>query len=544
LDQEQEWFRHTGTLHLFAVSGLNLAMLGVFLSGLARLFCVGPRVAALGVVPLLTLYALVTGGSPSCVRALVMSVMGVMVCWIGRPARALNSLGTAAFLLLLWDGNVLFRPAFQLSFWLVVVLASLVHPIARIVRRWAEPDPLLPRVYWTTPHTTRIRLWRPVADAAAVSVAAWGASLPAAVFLFHEITPVALLANLLLTPLAFCTLALGFLALFASPLGWIFHPASVVTPALNQINGLCANGVLGIVRFCGALPGAHSALADPWRRVPEFTVFDVGEGAAVMVRCGSSTVLLDCGREEQVRRILQPALRLYGIGALDLWLLSHGDVNHVGGGRLLLEELPVRGVVLPLPRDRSMVRRRLEEWLLQRPLIHTQRVSAGWKCDVASGGTLEVLYPPPDVRASLSDDRALVVRWSSPQGSLLYTADAGFPTELWLLSHCADKLASDIWVRGHHDRERTGLDDFVRMVSPRVIVLGYSGMKGRPASDEQWAQKWIREGKAVFFQKKSGAVEGFWRGNRWEVRGFCGGEASFRPAAAEGPSPREAPRSR
>lgn len=541
LEREQAWFRHTGTLHLFAVSGLNLAMLATFLLAVARIFLVEPRVAFVGVVPVLVLYAGIAGGSASCVRALVMSILGLLVCWVGRPAVALNSLAAAALVLLAWDGNLLFRPGFLLSFWMVLVLTCLAGPLQSRMRRWGEPDVLLPRAYWERRDWVQARVWRPVADALAVSVVAWGAGLPAAVLLFHEITPVAVLANLLLMPLAFGILALGFLALFASALGWVFLPSAELTPVLNRINGQCAEGVLSIVRVCSGLPGAHWALGDMLRRVPDFTVLDVGQGAAVLVRGGRRAFLLDCAREEQVRGIVQPALRVYGIGALEGLVLSHGDVNHVGGGRVLLEDMPVRRVVLPVLADRSQARRQVEDWLWNHPQIATQRVGAGWQWELEGGCRLEVLYPPPDLRAALADDKGLVVRWSCPGGSLLYTADAGFPTERWLLQNCADRLASDIWVRGQHARETTGMEDFVRAVSPRVIVAGDAGgILRRPspvASGGAFSQA------LVFSQAQTGAVEGFWTGGGCWVRGFCGGSArvDFKRGKAAGAEDEEKP---
>jgi ComEC/Rec2-related protein len=538
LEQEQEWFRQTGTLHLFAVSGLNLAMLATFLMAVTRVCFLGPRVVPVVVAPVLVVYAAVTGGSASCVRALVMSLMGLLAVCVGRSPVTLNSLGAAALVLLVWDGNVLFRPAFQLSFWMVLALSWVSGTLGRQLRNWARPDVLLPRAYWSAWQNTRMRLWQPVADALAVSLGAWIAGLPAAVLLFHELAPVAILANLLLTPLAFGILALGFTALFASPLGRFSDNLSGATPLLNRMNGHCADAVLWGVRFCSALPGAHWVIGEPWREPPDFIVFDVGEGAAVMVRFGATAFLLDCAREEQVRTVLLPAFRLYGLGELAGLILSHGDVHHVGGGIFLMEQLAVRSVVLPAVGDRSTARRRVEDWLGRHAGTAVERVSAGWGRQIGPGHTLEVLYPPADLRAALSDDKGLVIRWVSPHGSLLYTADAGFPTELWLLRNCADRLAADVWVRGQHGREKTGLEDFVRAVSPRVIVAGVPGRRAPRGSQQGWADPWFREGRTVFLQKDSGAVEGFWNGKRWDVRGFCSGPVrATPPEEAEGPGP-------
>src|SRR5262249_9398774 len=74
-EEMKDLFRVTGTLHLFAVSGLNVAMLAVIVSTALRLAGVGRRILPLLVIPVLIFYALVTGLSASCVRATIMGIV-------------------------------------------------------------------------------------------------------------------------------------------------------------------------------------------------------------------------------------------------------------------------------------------------------------------------------------------------------------------------------------------------------------------------------------------------------------------------------------
>jgi len=516
--EARPWFRDTGTLHLFAVSGLNLSMLAGFVVWILRLIGVGPHGRALGALPLLLSYGIVTGLGPSCVRALVMSGMLLAVVWTGRPSIALNSLGAAALLLLGFDGNVLFQGGFQLSFGLVLTLAFCAGPMAGWIHGLWEPDPLLPRRLWNARQRGLLACMRPVSNACSATLVTWLAGLPWSIFLFRQVTPVALVANLVAVPVAFLNLALGFLALLCAPLGSL-------TPALNRANAACAEALLDFVRWASALPGGHYPVGDPFTRTPNLTVFDLGEGGAVFLREKGRVWLLDCGSEKQAASVIQPALQAYGISRLDGLLLSHGDAAHIGGALGVWDALRPDKVVEGVLPDRSTARSRVRQWL-DACGGSMRGVGAGDVWEEAPGCRMEVLYPPAGLRAAVADDKGLVVRWSTPEWSVLYTADAGFPTESWLLENARDRLRSDVWVRGSHGRESTGGETFVRSVGARLIVVA-GARGGRGGTDGQrtrrWAERWRDEGVAVWLQEEGGGGEG-WSGRGGRFKGICGGQ--------------------
>jgi ComEC/Rec2-related protein len=516
--EARDWFRDTGTLHLFAVSGLNLSMLAGFVAWILRLSGVGPHGRALGTLPLLLCYGIVTGLGPSCVRALVMSGMLLAVVWTDRPATALNSLGAAALLLLALDGNVLFQGGFQLSFGLVLTLAFCAAPVAKRMHGLWEPDALLPRRLWNARQRGLLACMRPVSNAFSATLVTWLAGLPWSVVLFRQVTPVALFANLFAVPVAFLNLSLGFLALLCAPFGSI-------TPALNRANAACAEALLDFVHWAGALPGGHWPVGDPFAQTPNLTVFDTGEGGAVLLRDRGRVWLLDCGSEKQAASVILPALQGYGITRLDGLLLSHGDASHIGGALGIWEALRPGRVVEGVLPDRSPARRRLHQWL-EACGGSVRGLGTGDAWEEAPGCRMEVLYPPPGLRAAVADDKGLVVRWSTPEWSVLYTADAGFPTESWLLENARERLRSDVWVRGSHGREATGGEAFVRSVGARLIVVA-GARGGRGGADGQrlrrWAERWRADGVAVWLQAECGAVEG-WSGSRSRFRGICGGQ--------------------
>ncbi len=144
-DEIEEQFQQTGTLHLFAVSGLNVAIVAQLLwviGSAARL----PRRWAIGlIIPALFFYAAVTGLNASSIRAALMAAFILGGFFVDRRVLPGNSVAAAAVLVLCFDTNQLFSTGFQLSFAVVIAILLLGQPLFKFLVRWSEPDPFLPK---------------------------------------------------------------------------------------------------------------------------------------------------------------------------------------------------------------------------------------------------------------------------------------------------------------------------------------------------------------------------------------------------------------
>ena len=144
-DEIEEQFQQTGTLHLFAVSGLNVAIVAQLLWIIAIAARIPRRWAIALIIPALFFYAAVTGLNTSSVRAAVMGAILLGGFFVDRKVLPGNSVAAAAFLILCFDTNQLFSTGFQLSFAVVLAIILLADPLYRFLIRWWEPDPFLPR---------------------------------------------------------------------------------------------------------------------------------------------------------------------------------------------------------------------------------------------------------------------------------------------------------------------------------------------------------------------------------------------------------------
>jgi competence protein ComEC len=242
-DEEQALIT-TGTVHLVAISGFKLSLLAAGLEAiglwlLRRTTGRAPITFAVTVVVLTTMagYTLMTGASPSAVRAAMMAGAALLAALVGRPREQLAALALAVFAIVLIRPFELQDGGFQLSCLSVLGIALLGEPLNP--RRWIEP----------VPGTTQ-PVVAAAGRAAAVSLAATAFDLPVLAGSFHIVSLVAPLANLLGMPLLGPIMILGGLgALFGSLVPVL--GALLLWPAWA-----CVSLLEGIVRLSASLPYA------------------------------------------------------------------------------------------------------------------------------------------------------------------------------------------------------------------------------------------------------------------------------------------------
>ena len=205
-DEVSEPFMRSGTMHIFAISGLHIALIAGILVNLLRVLRV-PR-AACGpvIIPLLWFYTAATGWQPSAIRSTIMMSIVIGGWALSRPIDLLNSLAGAAFIILLGDPQQLFQAGFQLSFFVVLSIALFLPPLEKARLRLLQTDPFLPpelRPRWQRRLDLPVRF---VTTSLATSLAAWLGSLPLVAYYFHLFTPVSLLANVVIVPISGVTL--------------------------------------------------------------------------------------------------------------------------------------------------------------------------------------------------------------------------------------------------------------------------------------------------------------------------------------------------
>ncbi len=491
-------FRNSGTLHIFSVSGTHVAMVASILWVLLRVAGVPRRWAILALLPAIFGYTWISGNSPPALRSAWMASVFLGAFVFRRRPDLLNSLGLVLFIMLMWDGNLLFQPGVQLSYGVVVAIALGTDWASRAFA-WLAQSPL----YQPTTLLTRFQnLWlksrRYLAQSLTVSLAALVGSTPLTIYHFGLVTPIALLANLVLMPLVFVLLAVAMLAA-------ALYPISPKAACLvNRANAVVANACASSAAIMAAIPGGHFNVRHSKQPFLLVYALDRGAAAACFATSDSGAVLLDCGDPFGFKRRLLPSLRQLGV-APDSVVLSHPDGRHLGGGAQVWAAFPIRQVLLPVGRARSPA---YQAWLNDAPKdgIHTLQAAATAALPLPDGATLEILYAPdPASTVTRADERVAIYRLHWHGWKILFTSDAGMGTETKMLAQGGD-LSADVIIAGRHQSDLSLSDAFLENVHPAAIIASNAEFPIEERLPPQQAAFWRASGIHVFDQEASGAV--------------------------------------
>jgi len=552
-----EPFMRSGTMHIFAISGLHIALIAGILVGLMRVLRVRRNWCGCVAIPLLWFYTAATGWQPSAIRAsLMMSIIIGGWAW-KRPSDLLNSLAAAAFIILLCDPLQLFGASFQLSFLVVLSIALLVPRLEAARDRLLRIDPLLP-----TDLLPRWQRWlraslRVLTTSLAVSLAAWLGSLPLTAQYFHLISPVTLLANLCIVPLSSLALAANLGSIFCGPwLPWLtewfnysgwwwMHCMVRISEWTTLLPGaywyVRAPSGLSVAAYCLVLVGVMSRGILPVKRRgwtlaaaatlaglcscqwlmaqcrATLTVIPVNGGMATYFRdpLGHAGWLMDGGVTNSVEFITKPFLRAQGVSRLPALILTHGDLRHIGGAGLIAEMFHAETILTSPVRFRSPTYRRLTQEFAQRPQW-VQKISSGNQL-----GAWTVRHPAAQDRFSRADDAALVLAGNIHGSRVLLLSDLGSAGQRALLDRTAD-LRAEVVVTGLPGQEEPLSEALLDAIQPRLIVVVDSEFPASERAGPKLKARLAQRNTPVIYTRSTGAVTFEFHRSGWEARTMNG----------------------
>lgn len=577
-------FATAGLTHVVAISGWNIAIVAALVAAMARPLERRPGgrwTTALVAASTVGGYVLLTGASPSVVRAALMAGAMLVARLGGSRAHAASALGLAALLMLLVAPAVLWDVGFQLS---LLATGGLIWFGGAVERR-------LPG--WPS--------W--IREPVALTLAAQLTTLPVILINFERLSVVAPLANVLVVP--FVPIAMLFSAI-ASIVGMIVAavPLPVIGDTVTWFAGGAAWVVLWVIIRLGVavatLPYAAVDVSIPppiavawlpilglasWAlgtsttsdRSPDertagaaarfaqrilrplpvalvlvgillaitiasrpdgrlhVTTLDIGQGDAILIEAPSgSTMLVDGGPD--------PELTLRRLGAnlpfftrrIDLLVLSHPHQDHVAGLVEVLARFRVGGVLhAGIAFENPAFDRLVTDASMEQVPVALARAGQNYTLDATT--SIEVVYPSQtDAAAPLPEGDinngsvVLVVRHGA--FAALLTGDAEAPVEAALLSRGLPRV--DLLKIGHHGSHSSTTPGFLDAVRPGIAVIssGEGNEYGHPAP-ETLATLASRPGIAVYRTDLHGDVEVETDGRTYRVRTDAGWSA---PRAVHG----------
>jgi ComEC/Rec2-related protein len=488
-------FKLTGTMHLFAVSGLHVGMLAVIIWFFLKMLRLPRWSAVLVTIPLLFFYVAITGFRIGSLRAAFMSSLFLIGFLVSRRPQMINSLAAAAFCLLLSQTNLLFSIGWQFSFCVVFSILFLATPFQKILHPLYKHDPFLPKRIITPFQKWRYDLCHHLSQLVAVSAAAWIGSLLPTLFYFHLLSFSSLVANVLAVPIAFLILALAVLAVLVAP----FFPW--VAPVFNNSNWLCSKALLMVVHGCSLLPLSSFSVGFSMNRSPKLTIFDFPSAQAAMLQADGRGWMINAGSSKNGIHTLLPFFAENGISALQGIVITEKRAATIGGLAPLLEEIQPSSFFSSEEKGNSFVfkhfLRKLGESGRQLTVLRE-----GDQLNFSPSCSAEVLYPPAG-----SSDSALVLKFHLGKASLLWIPNSSVSLQTWLLEHSSlEKLHATILL--FPSMEKKMEEDFIKAVAPRCVILGNDPFKKHHSSPsfQELESSLYGSGITVLDQVQTGAI--------------------------------------
>lgn len=545
-DEEYRSYVISGTAHILSVSGVHVGIIFVTASFALSLVVKDRRWRALCIMAVVVLFALTAGARPAVVRATLMVIVYLAADVLQREPDPPTALAIAAVCLLVGNPDTLFNLSFMLSF---LSVASILVFEPRI-RAWIYDAPgavrrgrFILRTFSTlgvplsvgSQLTSKRWFWsfqNLFVHLVSVSLAAQLLPFPASVRYFHVLSLAAPLTNMIVVPLT--GLALWLCALTSASLLVSSHLASLfghaLAPVVDAIHwvresvasthhshlALTSPTAFAMICYWGgilALAGtpviprrsARFALAaalfaamaigwSPLRLQPMVAFLDVGHGDAAFIRSpGGSTVLIDGGSANEFRdvgaQIIAPFLWANHVKRLDHVVVSHTDIDHIGGLFHVVETFPVGEVLMPgvaidKPEEMAFLALCMKQNVPVRRLYRGDAVAL-------DGALLEVLHPPKGWDPGDSDnDGCLVLRMEWDGVRVLFTGDIETRAEKQIAMF---DCHADVLKAPHHGSKTSSSERFLDAVGPQHCMVSTGELSGRdivsPIVLERYAER-------------------------------------------------------
>jgi competence protein ComEC len=512
-------FSSTGLAHLLSISGTHFGLLAFIVLVVIRtiikhfsikfltrmtLYVTPTQIAIVLTLPILILYALISGSSTPTVRSLIMVFIYMTALFLGRRGQWLNSLSIAAFIILLWRPGALLELSFQLSFLAVLSIGYVLEHVPQMTDDRTKNNYFKQFIN---------KSFEKVKTTILMTIAAVLGTAPIVAIVFKQFPLISPLTNLIVTPLVcFVILPLGFFT------GFIALLFDIQSMPLNGMTDAVTHFALKLIQTFSNIPYSNvhvqnlsfvmivlyyvsllfivkNKVVHPWRFVPfilvvcvylitpymtednlKITFLDVGQGDASFVELPDKKIMLIDGGlydTDMGRRVVAPFLWSRGVRSIDYLVLSHPHPDHYGGFIYIMDNFDVGEIWLNgrTSQESGKLFQKIKERKIPGKILRRGDVLE------TKGYRIYVFHPYDEFHAdsprgefSNENSDSLVLKIESEDASILFTGDIENEAEDNLV-YLGKSLRSDIIKVPHHGGKTSSSKVFIKTLSPKIAVI-------------------------------------------------------------------------
>lgn len=547
-DEIRDAFMASGTTHILSISGSHLGLIAVFIFFFMRLligilpekillritiYTTPTKIAAMTAILPVIFYTLISGAQTATVRSMIMILVFILAILVDRGNEILNSLALSCLIILLIDPLSIHDISFQLTMVSVLFIALAIE-----VRKQGTSEGKGKGEGFINSVRGKIITYLFITIAVSLGTA------PIVAFYFRQVAWVGLFANSIVVPIA---------GLVIVPLGLLSSIISIFTGEifLSGLNEFLLNLFYSLVRLFAQIPYAETHIASPgifylslfyilvlllYRQLQinykaiifiglmlflliarpltsqlvrdfKVTFLDVGQGDSAVIEFPDKKVMIiDSGGMfsetfDIGRAVLAPFLWDKGIYTIDYLVLSHPQLDHVGGFPYLAQKFKVIEAWENGDEGQSIAYKRFAGLIAEKAV---QQKTQPKDMIIENNEVRVSAFKTEESKSSSVNDRSIVLKISHKNYSFLFSGDIEKNAQDLMLKEA--ELKSNVIKVPHHGAKSSLNENFIKAVSPEIAVIsvGYQNRYRHPSPEHIEAYEEI--GANIFRTDRDGAI--------------------------------------